>query len=164
MKDKNTNIVKDIDKFSQKIFEEYKSLAEKTKDSILLVLRVHLRTEQLLENFIALKLPRADRILYKANLTYFHKLLLADSFDILPNEVIEALKNLNALRNSCAHKSEKIITEDEIDKMGRPFGKQYTKIKRNLEGKMSELLLHVLAIIFGTLAGYVFGHERKTES
>ncbi|MCK5594825.1 hypothetical protein KAI19_01435 [bacterium] len=53
---------------------------------------------------------------------------------------------------------------EEIDKMGRPFGKQYTQLKRKFEGKQSELLLRVLAITFGTLSDSIFGHGRKIET
>ena len=76
---------------SQEEFEELKeksaadadSIIGSIKNPILLILQTHLYTESLLERFIVARLPKGKRIIDKGRLSYYQKVLLADSIGLL---------------------------------------------------------------------------------
>ena len=119
-------------------------------DLVMLVLRAHLYSENLLERLIGLKLPRGDRVLENGNLSFHQKLMLVDSLDYLPDRIVSSFRNLNKLRNQCSHELNKSITMADITRIGSPLGKVFTDIKR--ECKMEELP------VFGELIKYMCGY------
>lgn len=81
------------------------------------------------------------------------KLFVVESLDILPKEIIDSLRKLNTLRNNCGHELDYKILEGDVDKIGRPFGLFYFKIKEKEPEK--ELLYHTLMLIIARLSGQV---------
>jgi hypothetical protein len=54
-------------------------------DALLALLRGHLYLESLLEQIIAVRLPRGDKILQNGNLSFYQKLTLVESLNVLPH-------------------------------------------------------------------------------
>ncbi|HSR89072.1 MAG TPA: hypothetical protein VLK22_01555 [Candidatus Udaeobacter sp.] len=88
-------------------------------------LRFHLLVEYYLDFIITSYLKRGF-VITDNNITFSQKLNLVDSFGILPENIIISIKKLNALRNKSAHDIDYQITENDVDSIGRPFGKSYT--------------------------------------
>ena len=140
--------------------EDFNKVVEKIDDPILLILRVHLYTEHLFERIISCKLPRGDRHLNDSNISYNQKLSLVSAFDYIPDEIIASLKQLNRIRNKCAHELHKEITIAEIDRIGRPFGSKYTKIRReNVVDDFTTLLNTFILLSSGVAAFTTFAEE-----
>ncbi|MBU1365638.1 MAG: hypothetical protein KKE51_17620 [Gammaproteobacteria bacterium] len=137
----------------QKEFERFEKVIGAESDPTMRVLRAHLFSENLLERLLIVKLPRGDKIIENGNLTYHQKLVLIESLDFIPDSIISALRNLNKLRNLCAHELNKTITESDITKIGSPLGKSFTSMKRSAKFDDAVLLGKVIASICGHLAG-----------
>ncbi len=145
--------------------KEYKEIRDREKKlffktcpagqkPVLSILRVHLLTEYYLERIIAIKLPRGDRLLEDGGLSYAQKIALVDSFSIVEDSLIAALRGLNKVRNRFSHEFNKAIDASDIDVVGRPFGVEYTKIKREYGQNLREMLHFVLITIGARLAGW----------
>lgn len=120
-------------------------------DPVMLILRAHLFTENLLERLIRVKLPRGDKIAENANLSYFQKLVLLDALEILPDSIISSLRQLNKLRNECAHQLQKQITDADVVRVGSPLGKFFTSAKRDARFDDVVLLRKVVDYVCGFL-------------
>lgn len=132
---------------------EYHATCAQINDPVLLILRVHLYTEYLLERMILARLPRGDRVLEDGNLSYAQKLSLVSSFDYLKDNFITSLRNLNKVRNRCAHERQKEITIADIELIGRPFGNEFTKIGKEEHDNILACLKRMLDGLCGGLAG-----------
>ena len=153
---------KEIEKIAQdKEYEAFKAAIGDWKDSTMLILRTHLYTENLLERIINSKFPRGDKILENASLSYNQKLILVDSFDFIPDSIISSLRNLNKIRNQCAHQLHTLIGNTEITKIGSPFGKDFTKIKREAKFDDSAVLRKTILSLCAGLSVYVHGCEHE---
>ncbi|MDQ7797612.1 MAG: hypothetical protein RDU76_01540 [Candidatus Edwardsbacteria bacterium] len=143
-------------KKNKKIFEEYIdkeynkfSLTLDSKDDVVLVvLRFHLIVENLMERIIKTKLKRGDKIIESGHLSFNQKLQLVDAFDILDNTCIQAIKNLNTVRNKCAHDKDKTITVNDIENIGQSLGHEYIKIKRVSTDSLNLFIKGVFLILF----------------
>ena len=100
-----------------------------------------------MEQIILARLERGDKIIGRANLSYSQKLLLVDSFNILEDRIIQSLNILNRVRNSCVHKKEKKVTRGDIDLIGSPLGKEYSKKKREYGNNIGDLFIDTLIMI-----------------
>ncbi len=118
----------------------------------LYVLRCHLHIECLLETILVRILPRADRILDERPPSFYHKLRLVHSFDIVPVSAIKAMERLNALRNKCAHQRSPQITLSDIDKIGRTLGRYYQELRQEHEKAPEDLFVYTCAHICGALS------------
>jgi hypothetical protein len=112
-------------------FDKFQLAMKKKSTDVTRLLNGHLLAEYYLEQIIINELARGDRLLDEGNLQFWNKLLLVKSFDILDDELITSLKNLNTVRNATSHEIDYKITETDIDKIGRSFGKQYARVKRD---------------------------------
>ena len=128
---------------------------------VLSILRVHLLTEYYLERIIAIKLPRGDRLLEDGGLSYAQKVALVDSLSIVEDSLIAALRGLNRVRNRFSHEFNKAIDGSDIDVIGRPFGVEYTEIKREYGRNLSDMLHFVLIKIGAHIAGWTTLLEDK---
>jgi hypothetical protein len=142
---------KGFDKFQQAIGSE--------NDPTMLVLRAHLFSENLLERLLTFKLPRGDKIVEGGNLSYHQKLVLVDALDCVPDPVVSSLRNLNKLRNQCAHELDKKITDGDITKVGSPLGKIFTRLKREANFEEVALLRSVIGYVCGFLTGHCYVSE-----
>ncbi len=128
-------------------------------DPIMLVLRAHLFSENLLERLINFKLPRGDKVIESGNLTYNQKLVLVDALDCLPDSFTSSLRSLNKLRNQCAHELHRTITDSDVTRIGSPFGKEFTRMKRDVKFDEIALLRKLVNHICGFLTGTCFHAE-----
>ena len=152
-----------------KEFERFEIAIGAEADPTMRVLRAHLFSENLIERLLTLRLPRGDKIIENGNFSYHQKLVLLESLDFLPDSLVSALRNLNKLRNLCAHELDKKITEGDITRVGSPLGKKFTLYKRDAKLDDSVLLGKVIAYICGHLTGACHeleypDHETETPS
>lgn len=143
----------------QKEFEKFQKAIGAETDPIMLILRAHLFSENLLERLINFKLPRGDKLVESGNLTYNQKLVLVDALDCLPDSVVSSLRNLNKLRNQCAHELHKKITDADITRIGSSLGKDFTRFKRDAKFDEAELLRKVVDYVSGYLTAMCFAAE-----
>ena len=120
-----------------------------TKDMMLLILKFHVFAQRLMERFILLKLPRADRLVRRARLSFAQKLALVNAFDLVHDSAIQAMAQVNRLRNECAHVHGTEIKEEDIDRIGQPFGRRYREFKHKSLNDYYKILLQTLAEIYG---------------
>lgn len=123
---KQSKVVKKI--YSQE-YALFSRACKKSHDPAYMIIRVHLLTEYYLERLIGLLLSRGDRVIDDGSLTYYQKLILANSFDILSDKTIQCLKGLNKIRNRCAHEIDKAISMSEVELIGRPLGRTCTEYR-----------------------------------
>ena len=147
------------DAASKKAFERFHRAIGSEADSVALILRAHLFTETLLERFITARLSRGDKLLEHGNLSYHQKLCVVEALEILKDSVISSLRNLNRVRNQCAHELSKRISEADIARIGNPLGAEYRRLKK--EADFDEVKL--LQILIYYLGGYVEGVLNETE-
>lgn len=143
-------------------YKKIEKVILKERDFVMVILRTHLLTENLLEKLILIGLPRGDKVVEDGGLTYYQKLLLVSSLDQLPDPIISSLKNLNKVRNQCAHELDKKITEAEVTRIGSPLGKKFTDLKK--KAKLDELvtLKSVLTYVIGFVDGRLSKLEHKS--
>jgi hypothetical protein len=135
----------------QKEFERFEQAIGDESDPTMLVLRAHLFTEYLLERLITFKLPRGDKVIESGNLTYNQKLVLVDSLERLPDSIISSLRNLNKLRNQCAHELDKKITDSDVTRIGSTIGKKFSQYRK--DAKFDHVVL--LRSVINYICGYV---------
>lgn len=152
------------DPHKDKEFEDFKKTVGGITDPILLILRMHLYTEHLLERIISCKLPRGDRHINDSNISYNQKLSLVSAFDYVPDEIIASLKKLNRVRNQCAHELHKEITISEVDVIGRPFGSRYTHMRRKSVGDNFSTLYDVFSLLSAGLAAFTNIAEEQAQA
>lgn len=142
--------------------EGYEAYIKAVKgEPVITILRVHLLTEYYLEQIMRVFLPRGDKLIESGNLSYKQKLTLVESFNITRDNLISSLKNLNRVRNACAHERERAITFHDVECIGRPFGKEYTQIKKERENTVESMLSPVLGNICAALDAEVAKLEDK---
>jgi hypothetical protein len=129
--------------------------------TVLTILRGHLYAECQLERLIHLYLPRGDRIIKGARVTYYQKLMIVSSFDILGDRLIQCLKGLNRVRNECAHNSEKKLSVVDVETIGCALGTRFVQYRRESKGSVVVFLNLVLAFLFGCLAGGIEALEEN---
>ncbi|MDQ1592077.1 MAG: hypothetical protein QOG71_2704 [Pyrinomonadaceae bacterium] len=115
-------------------------------EPIMALLRVHLLTEYYLERIIHLQLARGDKLIESGNFSYSQKLSLVSAMNVLPDDLLSCLKNLNKVRNKCSHEKDYQPTFADVELIGRPLGKNYTKLRRERPHTVENML------------GYVVGH------
>lgn len=142
-------------------FHNFHRAIEQESDPTMLTLRAHLYTENLLERIILAKLSRGDKAVENGNFTYYQKLVLTESLESLPDNIVSSLRGLNKLRNQCAHELEKKISMGDIVKIGSPLGKIFSKMKREANFEENEVFRRLLHYVVGFLAGACFTSEHR---
>jgi hypothetical protein len=158
----NDKTEKDVDKDRE--LNEYYDARGEINDPVLLILRVHLFIEYMLERIIIAGLCRGDRVIEKARLSFVQKLVLVSSFDNVPSEDITVIRNLNTVRNRCAHERKKEITMADIELIGRPLGKEFTKFRKENHDNIVECLRRTLDTLCGGLCATTHYIEADNES
>ena len=131
--------------------KEFAEILNKRESLIFPFIRFHLLTENILERIAICELKRADRILDQGNLSYHPKICLVESLDVVEDGVLQALKNLNTIRNKFAHTKTQDISIDDIDRIGRPYGKTYSKLRGSLGNNLDKLIEGTFTLIFKDL-------------
>lgn len=127
------------------------------------MLRVHLVTENLLERAIIARLPGGDALIDNANLTYNHKLEIFNAFHEAKPSLIGSLRQLNKVRNAASHVRETSVGRPEIEKIGRPLGKGYVKLRQKHSADLQRLTVTVLALVFARLLTAVSKIESESD-
>lgn len=140
-------------------FDRYHSALGTETDPVMMVLRGHLYSENLLERLIIIKLPRGDKVVESGNLTYHQKLILVEAFACVSDAITSSLRNLNKLRNQCAHDLQKRIADSDITRVGSALGKTYTKFKRDANFDDAMLLRRIIDYLIGYLTASCFSFE-----
>lgn len=143
----------------QREFEKFQEAIGAETDPVMLVLRAHLYSENLLERLILAHLSRGDKLLENGSLTYHQKLVLVEAVEGLPDSITSSLRRLNKLRNQCAHELGKKIVEIDITKMGSPLGKTFTEFKKKAEFDDARLLRLVITHVCSFISGVCFSLE-----
>jgi hypothetical protein len=117
-----------------------------TTDIVLPLLKFHLFAEHILERIICERLPRADRFLDQ-RVNFAQKLALVSSFDTIKDASVQAMRQVNALRNECSHVRCKQISQEDVDRIGQSLGSDYRKIKHRHGHDLRLLLIFTLAKI-----------------
>ena len=146
--------------------EEYESVwkyCDYSLDSELIVLKGHLVSERYIERFIKLFLLKGERMLSNGRLSYAQKLHLVDSFGIIDSNLISCLRKLNDLRNKLAHRLDYEICIDDIQFIGAPLGKTYTKFKKEHGDNLKNLMCTVIGFTCSGIAHYVVTYEEVSE-
>lgn len=119
---------------------------------VAIILRCHLLAEYFLDQIILITLLRGDLIITDGHLTFTNKLLLVKSLNVVNDDVLTSIKHLSTVRNNCSHQMDYNISEADIDLIGRPFGKEYSKSKQKIK-KTNGLLEDTLMRTFACLEG-----------
>jgi hypothetical protein len=140
-------------------FKRFMKATSPDKDPVTMVLRCHLLAEYYLDRTIVASLPRGDIIIdNESRFMFMDKLAVVESLDNITKDVIDSLKKLNKVRNSCTHEQDYEILEGDIDKIGMPFGAKYLKAKQNCKDKKEQLyqaLMFVLAHLEGQVRALI---------
>jgi len=147
--------------------ERFNKVLRSWTDPTIVVLRGHLYSESILERLIVHELPRGDRLVEEAGLSYRQKLAIGDALNIIPDNIITFLRNLNRLRNALAHEMEKEIGDDDVERLCRPLGREYSSSREkalvdssSIADPHSRALFVRLVVLRQSLAwscGYVYG-------
>jgi len=136
---------KDVDTFALKLVSLMSN-----EDDIYTVLKIHLFAEHYLDELICLEMPSGYKIL-DFEFTFWQKLRILNSMNILEDETTESLTKLNKLRNNSAHTMGYDMSVQEIDKIGRPLGPVYSKLKKECINDKSKLLKSTLSKVLEEL-------------
>ena len=120
----------------------YEAIKGHSKD-VSIILKCHLLAEYFLDQLILICLPRGDIIIDKRDYSFATKLTIVQALNVLTDELVTSLRNLNKVRNNCSHQMDYEITENDIDLIGRPFGKEHSRTKQKFR-KKRELLEQTL--------------------
>lgn len=147
-----------IEQWVRREYESFSRMCTEGQNPVLSVLRVHLLTEYHMERIFHLILPRGDKIA-DSSLSFAQKISLLEALDIVSDRTIQCLKNLNRLRNSCAHEYDKTITTADVEFIGRPLGKEHTEVRCAYGDNVPEYLNRVLSYICRNITKKVFELE-----
>ncbi|MFD0914524.1 hypothetical protein [Methylophilus luteus] len=149
----------DMQPHTQKEYEQY--LRAIKGPPVMVILRTHLLTEYYLERALRAGLRRGDKLVDSATLSYSQKLAVVEAIDKFPDHVISSLRNLNKIRNRCAHEFERQVSVSDIDLIGGPYGKEYTAFKKRFPKSVRALLNHVVGTITAAMSGCVEALEEQ---
>ena len=133
---------------------EYRSYLKVMESGLppMIIVQAHLLAEHYMNQIISIYLNRGEKITRKADLSFYQKIVLVDSFDIISDRIIQGLKSLNSVRNKCAHEINKEISLSDIDRIGRNFGMDFSKMRKKGIDDHRKLLSHVLGMFFAKMS------------
>lgn len=112
-----------------------KTLKDDTNSRLLsTTLRFHLLIEYYIDRILIENMKGGYKLI-DSNFSFSQKILLVDSLQVLNDSVLISIKNLNKLRNKCAHDIDYSICEKDIEIIGRPFGKDYMEFAKRYLGR-----------------------------
>lgn len=115
------------------------------------MLRVHLVTENLLERASIANLPGSSSLIENSNLTYQNKLEIFNSFQKADSSLIGSLRQLNKVRNAASHVQDSSVGRSEVEKIGRPLGKEYVDLRKKFSANLDRFAIAVLGLVFARL-------------
>ncbi|HUV66797.1 MAG TPA: hypothetical protein VMW24_23115 [Sedimentisphaerales bacterium] len=157
MTKKNTE--KELRRLTDIEYSNFERMCPANQNPVLSVLRAHLLTEYYMERIFHLMLPRGD-MLSDANLSYAQKISLLEALAKIEDRTIHCLKNLNRVRNRCAHEYDKTITQADVELIGRPLGREHTEIRRKHVDDVTCYLREILFCICRNVTGEIYALEQ----
>jgi len=146
-------LTRDIEEINSEILSNLdESSLSDIKNPLHLILQAHLYIEFMLDRFITSELPKGNLIINKGFLSFKQKTLLAATFTIIEPQVIDSILQLNKLRNNLAHKFNHVITDNEANLIGRPLGKDFTRMEKDANGCLICKLQFIVSFIAGCVA------------
>lgn len=133
-------------------YSRFKEHVRLNDNEITMVSRAHLLVEYYLNQLISTELKRGD-IIVGNRFTFDQKLTIVKAISCLPTQILDSVKQLNSVRNSCAHEINYTISENDIDKIGMPFGKDYLETKLENISDTKKLLYETLFTLLARLSG-----------
>ena len=130
-------------------FKRFIKAADPKNDPVVMILKCHLLAEFHMDKLLVAGLPRGDVLVDddRNQIMFSNKLMIVSALNILSTEVIDSLKKLNTLRNNCSHEQDYEIVEGDVDKLGRPFGTIYLKLKKENPEKKDLLFRTLMKVI-----------------
>ncbi len=132
-------------------FSRFIETVPRDSDSVPMILSCHLSAEYYLDRIITAKIPRGD-IITDSRFEFHEKLIIIEALATLDKNLLDSLKKLNSVRNSCSHVLNYQISETDVDKIGQPFGKNYIREKEKFQLDLKSLLRATLMMIAAKLA------------
>lgn len=150
MKHSSYKLTKDeIERINENTLDEIKQHFIGINNPVLYILQTHLYSENLLERLLIVELPKGKKLINEGRLTFFQKIKIVESLDIIDGPVLKSLYELNKVRNSLTHKLNHEITSESITNIGLPFGDKYSyfvnKSENCLFGRLQLLCNHLIA-------------------
>jgi hypothetical protein len=134
--------------------------AVRSGEPLLIVLKAHLLAEAYLNELLTLRLPRPQRLLDSpGGLNFARKLSLVEAMELLPDNLIEALRKLNHVRNDCVHKKDHELTAAHIDLIGAPLRERYWEAKGKFPApnemqRLPAVVMYVSAGLAAAISAY----------
>lgn len=141
------NLIYEIENEKKKFDKIFKEI----KDPISAILRTHLFVERQLDRTIKLFLEKGEKLLRDGYLNFKQKILIVEAFDFLDNQILNAIKKLNSVRNDLAHQIDFDIDDNVVKKLGRPFGSYYSDLCDKYGDDYETKLGHILPFLSGGL-------------
>jgi hypothetical protein len=154
----------DLVKVNESALAEIDHYFEGITNPVLYILQTHLYAENLLERLLVAELPKGKKLISDGRLTFFQKIKVVESLDIVDGQVIKSLSELNKVRNVLAHKFDHELTSDSIEKFGKPFGDDYINFTNKSESCLFLRLQLVCNHLIASLAGYTKTIEYAVEN
>ena len=126
-------------------------------DTISLVVTGHLLVEYWLDWLIKTKTPRPKRLFDSARLTFSQKLYLAESLGILSDELFEATRVLNNIRNNFSHDLDYQISKKDLNAL-RKFASSLSDDEQSTVNVLSSPKEELISFCI-SFAGYAKGYE-----
>jgi hypothetical protein len=135
-------------------FLKFQKNVPASSDPINMILRCHLLAEVYLDKVILFSITRGD-IIVDSRFQFSEKLTIVEALDIFSKDVIDSLKRLNSIRNSCSHELDYRISEREVDKIGAPLGNTYFQDLKEHFSNNKKLLYFTLLTLMARMTGKV---------
>jgi len=115
-------------------------------DELVVVLRAHLLVEVLIEMLLK-KNMNSDKILHERDFSSYLKIIMVQSMGLARIKIIEALQQLNTIRNNFAHNIKTELEDQSIDKI----------VKFIPDENMREKCKYAKKLSFGLGISYLLG-------
>lgn len=154
----------ELEKINKNAIVEIEQYFKGISNPILYILQTHLYSENLLERLLIVELPKGKKLISEGRLTFYHKVKIVESLDVVDGQVLKSLFELNKVRNDLAHKFDHELTNDSIERFGLPFGDRYGYFV-NKSGNCLFLRLQLICNhLIARLAGYTKTFEYAVEN
>ena len=128
--------------------KEILDILNKQSELLIFVLRSHLIIEYFLEKIINQK----TSIKLKGKETFYTKILVIEAINLIPEEIIKAIKELNTLRNKIGHELDYEIKEKDTLRLIEYVNRFSTYKEINTSKNLQKLLIYLM----GFLNGYLY--------
>lgn len=131
------------------------------RDLLSMIVTSHLYVEYWLEWLLRHSIPRPEKLLGSVNLTFAEKLAVAESLGLLRNNLAEATRRLNKIRNHIAHNLEYQIPQEDIQLLASftpTLANKHQLVLSVMESPKAELAMFCIYFA-GYVTGVVFGRR-----